>query len=386
MYMFHTIKSLNPWRHLRKHLSTLRWSLARRWRQHEVPLLLGDTARQWTWFATGVPKARIGRGFGPLTWGRNAVQPRRDLLISLVGGGETTRLIAFSINRASRRFRAVVNGDLAAADVIWICEQDPMPAARRASLERTLRRLAPGTPIVNKPSRYNAYFEPDVFRRLAAAGVTVPRSEFGPEDEGRTEVIYKQDDAHCQSKVRTLYTGPRPGWRVVGFEECHDDAGLRRRYRAHYVAGMVRGSEAFVSYDWNVCAWSTLKIDYMIELTENERRQIVRIAETLDLDYFAVDFLRRSSDASPVFLDINVHPTVATPRQLVRLRGDYGRWHTFDARARQNLPEPGGTPVWKAFDEAMLAFAARRGYRAPAIRDQAGAAEPVPAGTVVTAH
>jgi hypothetical protein len=48
---------------------------------------------------------------------------------------------------------------------------------------------------------------------------------------------------------------------------------------------------------------------------------------------------------------------IRSPRKNVRSIGDYGYWHTFDARARRGIPEPDGRAVWDDIDEAMVAFA-----------------------------
>jgi len=80
------------------------------------------------------------------------------------------------------------------------------------------------------------------------------------------------------------------------------------------------------------------------------------IAETLNIQYFAVDYLRRSSDNFPVFTDINVYPLPIDSTETARKYEYFGRWHVLDNRLRLGIPEPSGRPFWAMFDEAMIAF------------------------------
>jgi hypothetical protein len=101
-------------------------------------------------------------------------------------------------------------------------------------------------------------------------------------------------------------------------------------------------------------------------MTSQETDQIRLIAKTLDLQYFAVDYLRREGDDSPVFVDVNVYPGVISKfGELGRKLGYYGRWHTLENDARwlslnaethragSEAPE---RLFWNVFDDAMLAF------------------------------
>jgi hypothetical protein len=279
-------------------------------------------------------------------------------------------LTAWAINRNSKRCHAVVNGDIASADVIWIYCQDPLPPAMQTLLEQRIRQLArPEAAIVNAPSAYNAYHQPDAFVRLSDAGVRVPRHMFTDADRGQAEVVYKASGRHGESKRRETYDGPRPGMNAFEFVDCRQADGMYRRYRAHYLLGVVRPSEAFVSPEWNVCADTAAEIEYTYDLTDEEVEQIRRIAEVLELQYFAVDFMRRSSDGKPVFTDVNVYPTIQSPRARVRSRGDFGGWHTFEARRRLGIPEPGGRDVWETFDHAVARFVQQKAEsRAQALR------------------
>ena len=318
---------------------------------------LRDRSLQWSWFLQGVPVDRIGYGRGPLTWLRSTVLERRqrDYVICFIEPeGWMGALTAWTINRNSRRCHAVVNGALASADIIWVYCQDPLSSALQERLEQLIRHRAPsGAVVINAPGAYNAYHHPDAFIRLQNAGVRVPRHTFTGEDRGRVQVLYKSDGRHGGCKRLEAYDGPRSGMTAFEFVDCKDADGMYRRYRAHYILGLIRPSEVFVSYEWNVCADTATAVEYTFDLTEDEAHQIRRIAEAFELQYFAVDFVRRSSDKNAVFTDVNVYPTIQSPRALVRSRGDFGGWHTFEARRRMGLPEPGGRDLWEAFDCAV---------------------------------
>ena len=89
-------------------------------------------------------------------------------------------------------------------------------------------------------------------------------------------------------------------------------------------------------------------------MTPGETDQIRLIAKTLGLGYFAVDYLRRREDDSPVFVDINVYPAVRSKaRRAGRELGYYGSWHVFDNKQLLGLSE---RPDWDVFDSAMMAF------------------------------
>ena len=93
-------------------------------------------------------------------------------------------------------------------------------------------------------------------------------------------------------------------------------------------------------------------------MTPEEIRQVRKIAQTLGLDYFAVDYLRRREDGRPFFTDINIYPTINSLPATGLDRGYHGQWHTFDTRPRLGMPEPGGRPFAEVFDDAMRHFVA----------------------------
>ncbi len=349
----------------------------------DLPLTAQDLFLQWFWYLTPVPESRIGFGAGPLTWRRVRAQRRlqRDLHIVFLQCArcrtDLAPITAWAVNANSRRCTASVNAGLERADIVWVYTQDPLRADEVRAIEtRIAAAAAPGTPVINPPASYNAYHEPDAFRRLERAGVSVPKHELTEADLGVTQAVYKRLDLQGVAKVGTVYDGPREGYRAFEFVDSRGPDGLYRRYRAHHFVGTSRPSEVFIGPVWNVCNRTMTAIDYSFALTAEERAQIGLIADALSLQYFAVDFVRRAGDGRPFFLDINVYPTIRSPRRNARAIGDYGLWHTFDARRRRGMAEPNGVPVWDEFDAAMVAFAGRRagtsGDTPPAILEAAG--------------
>jgi hypothetical protein len=263
-------------------------------------------------------------------------------------------LTAWAINQNSQVCHASLNEGLEQADVIWVYMQDPITAQMRLRLEEMISRHAkPQAVIVNAPKFYNAFHRPDAFALLEAAGVSVPRSTFDESDIGRTRVVYKTMGLQGGDKFLDFYSGPRDGMAPFEFVDSSRPDGTFARYRAHYLFGKARPSEVLVAEHWNACLKHSIKLEYNFALTEREIDQIQRIANALQIQYFAVDFLRRS-DGTPVFTDVNIYPTIQSPHERVRSRGDYGIWHTFDARRRLGLSEPNHATAWDLFDEAML--------------------------------
>lgn len=311
--------------------------------------------------ACGVPPGRIGYGSGPLTALRRARHRRlrRTLTICLLDYGPTQAPLApaqaFWINQRSGIWRAVVN-DPEGADLVWVFCEDPLTPPVRASLATTLAGLPVQTPILNRLETYDAYHRDDCFPRLAAAGVRVPRSTFGPADLGRTRVVYKASGTQGGAKEVAGYDGPRPGYRAFSFEDGRGADGRTRRYRAVFLAGAVLSETVIVSEHWEARLSTLVEAELTYELTPHEVAQVRLIAQVLGLDYFAVDFLRRRGDALPVFVDVNVYPT----NQLGGwVAGDHGQWHFFDLPERLGRPWPGGRPYWDVADESLARAVAR---------------------------
>ncbi len=321
-------------------------------------------APQWAWFLRGIDPARVGYGWGPLTWWRQRRhrcldRPVHICLLQPPGAGVFGRVTAFWINERSSCCRASVNEGLERADVVWTYCQDPLSEELKGRLRAELRRARPGARVINHPDSYNCYHEPGVFSELARAGVSVPRTEFTEADVGRTMVVYKKLGAHTASKALAPYDGPRPGHRAFEFVDCREVDGCCRRYRSYYVAGVVWPTVAFFGREWNIYSRTAQGFDYSFTLTPAEERCLRLIAETLDIQFFAADHVRRREDGAPVFLDINIYPSVVAIFKPVGRPRDYGLWHAFDSRERFGGTQPAGAPFRERFDQAMLALVGR---------------------------
>lgn len=323
-------------------------------------------ARELAWLARGVPPSRIGWGRGPLTALRTARhrRPRRGgrLRVCLLElphvGPPIGPSHAFWINERSRACVAQLNRAPQAADVVWVLSQDPLGPAGRRTLEAALARLPPHVAVVNRPASYDAYHEEGSFARLEAAGVRVPRTRFGPQDEGVTPVVYKARYEQPARKFLAPWRGPVPGFRPFAFEDGRDAQGRTWRFRAYHLLGEVLSGDALASPRWEARAETLELVDLAAELPQGERDAIVRLARTLRLDFFAVDYLRRAADGEAVFLDVNPYPDMLMAERVTRARGLRGAWHVWEVADRLGRPDP-GRPHWWRFDEAMLAAAQR---------------------------
>jgi hypothetical protein len=321
-----------------------------------------DNLLQWLWFASRVDKRRIGYDKGLLTWIRVAKhkQLRRHIHLCLLDvypkGGKFGRFTAFWINERSRICKVTLNEGIEDADVIWIYSQDPLPFDIKQELLLTLKKTKVDAPIINHPNVYNSYHEPQSFRQLAEAGVCVPKNEFTDDDIGKTTVVYKVIGMHGSSKFLSAYRGPVEGYRPFEFIDSRGPEGLYRKYRAFYILGIVWPNHVAYSDYWNVHRETRKRTEYLFDLTNTENESIKLIARTLNLQYFSVDFLRRGSDDSPFFTDINVYPLPIDFTETARERGYFGRWIILDNRLRLGISEPFGKHLWEMFDEAMIAF------------------------------
>ncbi len=324
---------------------------------------LEDAAAQWLWFALPIKAERVGYGAGPLTWLRQRRHKdlRRAVHICLLDhmpeGGMQSRFSEFWINERSRVCCASLNGPVEEADVVWVYCKDPIPPGKKGELLQALDRTRPGVPVVNHPEVYNAYHEEGTFAALAEAGVGVPRTNLGQGDVGRTPAVYKTEGGHGHTpKIFSRYEGHKPGFRAFEFVDSRGADGLYRRYRAYYLLGAVQPGMVLFSDRQNVLV-KTMKRRETYEMTPGEAWQIRLIARTLGLGYFAVDYLRRREDDSPVFVDINVYPGVRSKMGAEsRKLGYYGDWYSPDTRSRLALGDPSTRPFWDVFDEVMQAF------------------------------
>ena len=340
---------------------------------------------QLRWLLTGTPPSRIGFSPGPLTdlrkWRHAAglAARSRPLRLCLLEHDTSTMFFAeptaFWINQRSRVCWAERNGPPEQADLVWVFTQDPLDAEVRAWLDGQLRRVRPGVRVLNPPAVYDAYHEDDCFSRLAAAGVCVPRTVFGPADLGVTEVVYKAVGEQAARKERCRYAGPRPGYKAAVAHDSRGPDGRYRRYRAFVLGDLVLPEDVLVADHWNASLRHLVTVERNYALTEFERAQLRLITATLGLDFACVDYLRERDGGAPVFHDVNVYPTVVGAWQGDMPAGDRGRWHVFDNCARLGLTPPGGQPVWRQFDAELLrlaATAAPRDLVSPAPRGASG--------------
>lgn len=322
-----------------------------------------DLCLQWFWFVTPVDRSRIGYDRGPLTWRRVAGHRRlkRRIHICLIdiypGGGKFGKFACFWINERSKICSASVNERIEEADVVWIYSQDPLPDTAKAELVRILKKKKPGTPVVNHPDVYNGYHEDRCFKALRDAGVGVPRSEFTDADIDKTPVVYKAIGRHGSSSTLSLYRGPMKGFRAFEYCESRGADGIFKKYRAFCMLGRVIPRHLLLGHDWNVHRETSTKAIYGFCITEIETKMIRLIAQTLNLQFFAVDFIRRDPDSLPVFTDINVYPLLMELTETVRGNGYYGRWTIFDISFRLCMHDRPKKSFWEMFDEAMATFA-----------------------------
>jgi hypothetical protein len=327
---------------------------------------LKDNFVQWVWFTCNVQKKHIGYDRGLLTWLRTAGHKKlkRDVHLCLLDiyprGGKFGRFTAFWINERSRICKATVNEGIEDADVLWIYSQDPVPADIREELLMHLKKAAMHIPVINHPNVYNSYHEQRSFRKLSESGVNVPGSEFTDEDIGKTTVVYKVNGKHGSSKFLSLYRGPVEGYRPFQFIDSRGAEGLYRKYRAFYILGNIVPNHVAYSDHWNVHRETKRRTEYTFTITDMEKESMKLIADTLNLQYFAVDFLRRGSDDSPFFTDINVYPLPVDFTETARQFGYFGRWIILDNKMRMGIPEPSGRLFWDMFDEAMASFANKK--------------------------
>jgi len=357
---------------------TIRWILGTA-RRRLLRLLEPDSLAQNFGHLRGIPPERIGYGQGRLTRQRQERHRtlRRPIHITLLefaaGPSLFGDLHAFWINERSRLCSASRNTRVEEADILWVFSQDPLTPEARTRIDDAIRRAKPGARVLNHPDRYDAYHADDCFPRLAAAGVSVPRCDIGPEDVGQTSVVYKKANLQMAPKTYEVYQGPRPDYRAFEFiDSRRPSENLYRRGRAYYLAGIVRPSKLIYSEQWEVKDGSRVleRDEITFPMTPDEIRQVRLLAKTLRLDYFAVDFVRRGQDDRPFFTDINVYPDIYGPGSALRARGYFGAWHNFDGLAYLGIPDPLGRPLVEAFDEAMRLFVAGEPY--PVADDRLG--------------
>ncbi len=340
---------------------------------------LSKLIRQLFWFPPFIKGTKIGYEPEIYTryrkWQHN--HSRKRINLCLLTGGTLTRnkklyfadLHAFWINERSRICKVSVDCAVEKADVIWVFTQDPVTPETLTHLKKELSKAPKNVPIINPPEIYNFYHQKNSFPKLAAAGVRVPRSSFSKNDLGTTLCVYKKIGQGSVPKFRDTYRGPIEGYRTFEFIDYEDGYGDFSRYRAFFMLGLVFPEEVLTAKNWNSCSKTAYDVKYTFQMSPLEIEQIKLIAKVSGLDFFAVDFLRQNPDGNPVFVDINIFPTifpaVTNPQYL-------GYWHTFDTPLIQGIPEPLGPPIWKLFDEALVQFIKQnksQDHRQPHVHD-----------------
>ena len=215
---------------------------------------------------------------------------------------------------------------------------------------------------------------PTAFRGSRAAGVRVPRTEFGPADVGVTPVVYKAVGEQAARKELCVYDGPRPGFRAAVAHDSRGADGRYRRYRAFVLGDLVLPEDVIVADHWNASLRHLVTVERNYALTDAERQQLLLINSTLGLDFSCVDYLRERDTGAPVFHDVNVYPTVVGAWQGDMPAGDHGRWHVFDNCDRLGLAAA-GPPAGVAAGRRGAA-AARRGPRLCAAPPRGAAGAP----------
>lgn len=277
----------------------------------------------------------------------------------LTGGERLPNIIGlhvFWLNERCRRSRFSVDPDPATVDVLWVYSQDPLTAAARARVEAAIAAAPRGTPVFNRPDVYNYYHRADAFTTLAGLGVPVPRSEFTEADRG-TPVLWKPVGSQSRAIGPEPYRGPRHGYRPFEFIDVSDSRGLRWRYRADFIFGRVYHGTGFAAPEPIVRYGNAVEQDRAWRLTEDEVRHVRVIADASRLDFFAVDFIRRRDDNSPVFTDINAFPVF---KDIPREPDLFGYRHDFDKLRPFSEPTEPASSVWDWVDEVVASAALQR--------------------------
>jgi hypothetical protein len=310
------------------------------------------------WWALPIQRERLGfdrRGLYTAWRKRLHRQQPRLIHLGLVTGGVKHRNIidlhAFWMNERFTRCRVTVDPEPGLADVLWVFSQDPISIERWKRIELSITAARRGTPVINAPAVYDFYHHKDAFEQLAAAGVPVPRTHFGPEERGRL-VIWKPLGSQSETFGPVPYEGPIEGLRPFEFVNVQEQDGLHWRFRALFVLGAVYSGETMASHDPIVRYSSAVSHHYDSRLTEAEANHVRTIAKVSNLDFFAVDFLRIPSTSSPVFTDINVFPMLKEKGPA----GWYGHRHDFDS----STAAPGEpADVWSHLEDSIVNAAAR---------------------------
>jgi hypothetical protein len=305
-----------------------------------------DHLAQWLWFILRIDPDCIGYDNGLLTWKKQRKHKalQRKIHICLLDvfppGGKFGQFVTFWINERSSLCRATVNEGIENADVIWIYSQDPLPPNIQKELLELIKKAKDRTPIINHPDVYNSYHKDSTFKLLDRAGISVPRLAFTAQDIGKTNVI-------------SAYKGTLDGFRAFEFVDSRDSNVLYKKYRAIYIAGFIFPDRILFSNQWDVNAATIKHVEYAFKMTSVEIDSISLIAKLLKIQFFAIDYLRRSSDNLPIFIDINLYPFLMEYIGVTHQVGCYSRLIRWDTRLRLWIKEPSEKDCWYLFDRAM---------------------------------
>jgi hypothetical protein len=323
---------------------------------------LKDNAMQWLWFLFHLQPEYIGHDKGLLTWLRKRRHRhlRRKIHICLLEyhpkGGKFGEFMTFWINEKSTTCSASLNKRIEEADIVWVFSQDPLPDDIKEKLLQTLKRAKVGIPIINHPNFYNSYHDIASFRLMEKGGISIPRTEFSEKDIGKTLVVYKMTEKQHCPKFISFYKGQVKGFRAFEFIDSRAPGGLYRSCRVLFVAGMIVPEYIMYSDQWNI-TWETKKhMEYVFEITPIEMEAIRKIASILNIQFFSVDYLRRSDDSHAFFTDINVYPLPISHTEVARQFGYYSRWLRFDDGFRLGVQKFPEDSFWNKFDQAMRTF------------------------------
>lgn len=279
----------------------------------------------------------------------------RPFHLGLLTGGlrlrNITELHAFWLNEKLESFRVSIDPAPRTADIFWVFSQDPLEGDRRSRIGATLAAMRPGTPVINPPSVFDAYHDPDIFQRLEEAGISVPRRDFGAGDIGKP-VILKPVGKQSKTIGPLPWAGPVAGMRAFEFLETRGADGLYKRYRAFYVLGRLFAGSRQESTEPIVRAHSRSG-DNSWRLTDVEAKDVRRAARVTGLDFFSADFLRLADGSRSVLTDINSFPMM---KERDLRPGHYGHLHDFHVLR----PADGDTSAWAWLEAALRDRVARR--------------------------
>lgn len=302
-------------------------------------------------FARLINPKNVGFYKGPLTWQRLKEQSKlkRKFHITVIGRShyrhDFAPLTVYSMNTHFTQISVNLNTVTEKTDAIWINRQDPIKDTIKADLLEKCESTWRDKLILNHPNNYNTYHLDECFPRLEAGGVSVPRYTFTDADLGKTKVIYKKINQQASEKFICDYKGDVEGFRPFEFIDTANAENNFHRYRAFYAFGAVIPSIFIHSPSWNVGYLHETSRQVGFDMTDFEIEQMRRIAQAMEIDYFAVDFIRANNTS--YFIDVNIYPTIQ--HRSFPKKKPYGLFHTFDF-----LKASDGKSAWEVTEVHLL--------------------------------